>query len=109
MKRAKPPAARKREDWPYEREGYSDLPGPAHASAHAAAGPTVDSAPPSGRLQAFLGSVLAGCGAVWAAEAVVQAHFLPGTLTRDPHPMELTGAGLLIWLHGKWRRATQLR
>ena len=93
-------------DWPYEREGYSDTTQPAYASASTA---PVEAAPHSGRLEAFLGSVLAGCGAVWTAQVLTQSGFVPGSLTLHSHPLELTGFGLLLWLHGKYRKSVQVR
>lgn len=96
----------RQEEWPYEREGYNDVPQPAYASAP----PThVDIPPTNGRFEAFLGSVLAGCGAVWTAQVMTQSGLTPGSLTLNSHPVELTGLGLLLWLHGKWRKSTQVR
>jgi hypothetical protein len=101
------PAVRNgREEWPFEREGYSDMP----QTAYAAAPPSnVAPASHSGRLEAFLGSVVAGCGAVWAAQVAAQAGFSPAALTLNSRPLELTAFGILLWLHGKWRKATQVR
>src|SRR5947209_4250507 len=95
-----------KQDWPFEREGYSDTPHPAYASAPAA---EVKPAGSSSRLEAFLGSVMAGSGAVWTAQVITQSGLTPGTLTLHSHPIELTGLGVLLWLHGKWRKSTQLR
>ena len=100
------PRAGRSAEWPYEREGYSDIPSPAYASA-----PSLNVTPPSnsGRLEAFLGSVLAGCGAVWTAQVVTSTGLSPTALTLNSHPIELTGLGVLLWLHGKWRRSTLVR
>jgi hypothetical protein len=100
-------ARNRAQEWPYEREGYSEQPQAAYAAAPAANLPA-----PShpGRLEAFLGSVIAGAGAVWTAQIVTQAGFtVPGSLTLNSHPIELTGIGILLWLHGKYRKATQVR
>lgn len=94
------------QDWPFERDGYSDTPQPAYAAAPSA---EVMQTPNNARLEAFLGSVIAGCGAVWTAQVVSQAGLAPGALTLHSHPVELTALGVLLWLHGKWRRATQVR
>ena len=100
------PARGNKEDWPFEREGYSDLPQPAYANAPSG---HVDAPRHNGRLEAFLGAVVAGCGAVWIAQVASQSGFSSAALTANSHPLELTAAGVLLWLHGKWRKATQLR
>ncbi|HZU22349.1 MAG TPA: hypothetical protein VE998_05915 [Terriglobales bacterium] len=100
-------ARNRAEEWPYEREGYSDSPQAAYAAA-----PPVKLPPSSqpGRLEAFLGSVVAGAGAIWTAQLFTQAGLtVPGTLTLHSHPIELTGIGILLWLHGKYRKSISVR
>src|SRR5437764_10963412 len=100
-------AQNRAEEWPFEREGYSDQP-----QAASAAAPPANMPAPShpGRLETFLGSVLAGVGAVWTAQIVTQAGLtVPGTLTLNSHPIELTGIGILLWLHGKYRKSVNAR
>jgi hypothetical protein len=94
------------EEWPYEREGYSDT----QAQVAYAAAPAARVAPNNkGRLETFIGSLMAGGGAIWAAQVASASGFNPSALTLNSHPIELTGIGILIWLHGKYRKATQVR
>ena len=88
--------------WGDEREGYNQPTEIAYAPIHVNHG--------SGesmfiRRAEQLGSVIAGGGIVWtaydiahhSAEIVRFAIFPPG-------PLEVLGAGVLIWLVAKWRR-----
>jgi hypothetical protein len=88
------------EEWPYEREGYSDTQVVAYAAA-----PLKETAVPSnrGRSEAFIGSLLTGGGAIWAAWVASGSGFSPSALTLNSHPIELTGIGILIWLYGKYK------
>src|SRR5215471_14547716 len=92
------------EEWPYEREGYSDTLQVAYAAA-----PMKETEERShkGRLEAFLGSLLTGCGAIWAAQVASSSGFSPTALTLNSHPIELTAVGILIWLHGKYRKTAK--
>ena len=90
------------EEWPYEREGYSDTqPQVAYAAAPSLKQTEVPSS--RGRLEAFIGSLLTGGGAIWAARVASSSGFSPSALTLNSHPIELTGIGILIWLYGKYR------
>jgi hypothetical protein len=61
-----------------------------------------------------LGSLIAGGGLVWATYAATlnlerDATFLEHTLRNvflQTGPLEVCAAGILIWLGGKWRRAS---
>ena len=90
-----------REEWPFEREGYADLHRPAYATA-----PKLDLhyVSPSVRIEEFLGSLISGGAAIWAAWIATANGVNPAALITDPRPMELLGVGLLVWLHAKWRR-----
>jgi hypothetical protein len=102
-----PVSGNRAQEWPYEREGYSEKPQAAYAPVTPTKGATLSY---PGRLEAFLGSVIAGAGAVWTAQIVTAAGLvIPGTLTLHSHSVELTGIGILIWLHGKYRKATAVR
>ena len=90
-----------REEWPIEREGYDDVRRPAHALTA-----RFDPVPAVVRLEEYLGSLIAGGAAVWAAWAATINGVDPVALINDPRPVELLGVGILVWLHAKWRRAT---
>ena len=60
------------------------------------------------RTQTRLGILLIGLGLIWATYAaradyagLLQLRVLP------PGPLEVCAIGILIWLHGKWRRSLQ--
>lgn len=98
-------AQNRAQEWPFEREGYSDQPQAAYAAA-----PTANvEVSHSGRLASFLGSVLAGAGGIWTARVASQSNFDPSALTLNSHPIELTGIGILIWLYGKYRKSVAAR
>src|SRR5262245_46720871 len=90
-----------REEWPFEREGYADLHRPAYATA-----PKLDlnHVPVGIRIEVFLGSMIAGGAAIWAAWIGTANGLNAAVLITDPRPMELLGVGVLVWLHAKWRR-----
>jgi hypothetical protein len=59
--------------------------------------------------QEFIGSLLAGSGAIWIT------HMLATNLSRlhefalpPAAPVSVCGVGMVIWLHAKWRRATRV-
>lgn len=98
-------AQNRAQEWPFEREGYSDQPQTAYAPA-----PSTNIRPShAGKLEAFLGSIMAGAGAIWTAQVASQSNFDPSALTLNSHPIELTGIGILIWLHGKYRKSISAR
>jgi len=61
-----------------------------------------------------LGSLMAGAGVVWMIYVATQhanlgtnaAESAAGSVIRNTGPMELAGAGVLIWLVGKYLRST---
>jgi len=61
-----------------------------------------------------LGSVMAGVGVVWMIYTATQnanlgvdaAESAAGSVIRSRGPMELSGAGVLVWLVGKYLRST---
>jgi hypothetical protein len=66
---------------------------------------------------AKFGSLIAGGGVVWAVYVATLgtpavADALPaasGKIIITPGPIEVCGAGILLWLLGKWRSTTVLR
>jgi len=52
---------------------------------------------------------MTGAGAAWITYVVTVAGVQPSALVWNSHPVELTGIGMLIWLHAKYRRATQVK
>ena len=56
-----------------------------------------------------LGSLAAGGGIIWAVWVATQ-HV--GTLwnfsVTQPGPLEICAAGILMWLHAKWRRSIKI-
>ena len=59
--------------------------------------------------EARLGLITFGSGLIWTTkvETVQISNILHLLLT--PGPIELSAAGLLIWLHAKWRKSVRLR
>src|SRR4051812_19847727 len=95
-----------REAWPAEREGYTEAP----AAAYAVAGRA--NVRPSGstiRMEELLGSLMTGGGAAWITYVVTVGGIQPSALVWNSHPVAVTGIGMLIWLHAKYRRATRVR
>ncbi|HYG97861.1 MAG TPA: hypothetical protein VD837_01930 [Terriglobales bacterium] len=52
-----------------------------------------------------IGSLIAAAGIIWAAHGVTSNPDALYTLPLQQGPLELCGIGILIWLHGKWRRS----
>jgi hypothetical protein len=59
--------------------------------------------------EARLGLLTFGGGAIWATKVQTIDIFNNFHLLMTPGPLELSGIGLLIWLHAKWRRSVRLR
>ncbi|MBV9436173.1 MAG: hypothetical protein JOZ44_08975 [Acidobacteria bacterium] len=92
--------------WPKEREGYEETIVPAYAPAPKGS----VRYPTSVRTEERIGSVIAGVGVIFMVKSVT--HNLAGITHMGilpPGPLETCAIGVLIWLHGKWRRATKLR
>ena len=91
--------------WPQERQGYHETVTPAYAAL-----PKSTSAryPTSVKTEERIGSLVAGVGIIMIAQTVT--HNFAG-ITRigilSPGPLEVCAIGILIWLHGKWRRAAR--
>ena len=95
--------------WDRGREGYLDVPQkPVYVPV-----PTPAKAKSQGEFLSIaaeerFGSLIAAGGMIWGAyEATV--HFA-GVLSLDlipAGPIELCALGILVWLHGKWRRSTK--
>ena len=98
-----------REAWPAEREGYSDAPAAAYASTGRAEARSLSPRSSTIRIEELLGSLMTGAGAAWITYVVTVAGVQPSALVWNSHPVELTGIGMLIWLHAKYRRATQVK
>jgi hypothetical protein len=62
------------------------------------------------KMQERIGCLVAAAGVVWAAQ-VLTANFATTTLFRLPPagPIEVCGAGVVIWLTAKWRRSITLK
>lgn len=62
------------------------------------------------RTEERLGSLTAAAGIIWAVyEATKGLADLLHLKVLPPGPLEVCAIGILIWLHGKWRRATKVR
>jgi hypothetical protein len=90
-----------REEWPFERQGYEDTHQPAYASAPRL---NLNTVPWAVRMEEFLGTIISGGAAVWAAWIGTAQGPNVVALITDPRPVELLGVGALVWLHAKWRR-----
>jgi hypothetical protein len=95
-----------REAWPAEREGYSEAPAAAYSPAGRAA--VQSSGGSSIRMEGLLGGLMTLGGAGWISYVVMNGMQV-SALVWNSHPVELTGIGLLIWLHAKYRRATRVK
>ena len=56
----------------------------------------------SSHLEATLGSLIAAGGIVWAV-AIASKQLSAAGIVLPTGPLEVCGAGILIWLHAKWR------
>ena len=101
-----------RDFWPAEREGYSDTPRAAYAAV------AVDApAPPAGkgfsiRAEARIGLLIMIPGIIWFAyNTLTQPGYLmiAAVILPPNGPVGVTGIGILVWLHSKWRRSIRLQ
>lgn len=97
--------------WDRSREGYLDLPQkPVYAPvakprAAKSQGPLI-----AVSTEERLGSLIAASGLIWGAYTATQnfAGVFSLDLVRQG-PVELCALGIVIWLHAKWRRATNVK
>ena len=98
-------------DWDKGREGYIDLPPkptylPLHATARKPSGPRYRFRIST---EERLGSLIAAAGTIWATyAATVDYAGLWRLQILPPGPLEVCALGILVWLHAKWRRATNV-
>jgi len=95
-----------RDQWPNEREGYTDNLRPAYVALPATPGLRRKQ---SCKTEEFVGSLIAGGGLCWATWVVVhQLAVMSRMGLWPPGPLEVCGMGVLIWMHAKWRRFARL-
>jgi hypothetical protein len=97
--------------WDRGREAYLDVPQkPVYSPVPKPAHKPKDQGPVLGiASEERLGSLIAAGGMIWGAYAAT-VHFT-GVLSIDlvpPAPIEVCALGILIWLHAKWRRSTNV-
>jgi hypothetical protein len=62
------------------------------------------------RWEERLASLIAAGGAIWAVYvATTDYDNLWRLQIMPPGPIEVCALGILVWLHAKWRRSTQVR
>jgi len=91
------------------RESYSDAPNrivPVYAPVKPAPREKTDGSLLSVRAEERFGSLLAAAGTIWAVYvATSDYNNLWHMQIMRPGPVEVGLLGLLLWLHGKWRRS----
>jgi hypothetical protein len=99
-----------------EREGYEIAYGATrHRVAYNAAGPLiagcveVEAWWKRPATEARLGQIAFAGGLIWATTAQTIEISNVFHLLTSPGPLEISGAGLLLWLHAKWRRAVRVK
>jgi len=89
--------------WPKEREGYAEPLRPAYAAVRCTPTPRHSS---SVKTEERIGAVIAGAGLCWAVNAAAHQFAAVSRVgVWPPGPLELCAAGILIWMHAKWRRS----
>lgn len=58
--------------------------------------------------QEQLGSIIAGCGIVYAVDVATQGLTSFSNLVLPLIPVEICAAGIVIWLAAKWRRTVNM-
>jgi hypothetical protein len=53
-------------------------------------------------------SLVAGGGVVWAVDAITRSPLPALAVVLTPGPLETCSAGILVWLHAKWRRSLKV-
>jgi hypothetical protein len=97
-----------RDFWPAEREGYSDTPRAAYATVAPSTPPEPARQRMSIRTESRIGALIMVVGLIWFAySTLTQPGFLMlASMLLPPNgPVAVTGIGVLIWLHAKWRRS----
>ena len=59
-------------------------------------------------LEGRIGSLIAGGGIIWIAQAATQNFTSFTNLLLPPGPLEACAVGILIWLHSKWRASVSV-
>lgn len=94
--------------WPKEREGFSETLRPAYAAVRFTPSPPRRGS--SMKLEERLGATIAGAGLCWATSVIVHQFAAISRMGLwPPGPLELCAAGVLIWMHAKWRRSVKLQ
>ena len=99
-------------DWNSGREGYENVRTPVVYAAvqKPAAKPEKKGQLLSVRGEERFGSLIAAAGAVWTVYAATHDYAnLWQVQINPPGPLEVCALGILVWLHGKWRRSAQTR
>jgi len=61
------------------------------------------------RAEERLGSLIAGGGLIWTAQALTSGYVgIERIGILPPGPLEVCAIGILVWLHAKWRRSTRV-
>jgi hypothetical protein len=55
-----------------------------------------------------IGSLIASGGLIWCTQVLTNDIHNTNALMMTPGPLEVCAIGILIWLHGKWRRSVQI-
>ena len=61
----------------------------------------------SAHLEAQLGSLIAGGGIVWIAIVAAPQLGSASGIVFPSGPLEVSGVGILVWLHAKWRSSVR--
>ncbi len=59
--------------------------------------------------QEQIGSLVAAGGIIWAAKIASLAFYQMPVADFPRGPLEVCSAGVVVWLHAKWRRSIRLR
>jgi len=101
-----------RDFWPAEREGYSDTP----RAAYVAVAPSTPATPErrglSIRAESRIGILIMLPGIIWFIyNTLTQPGYLmiASVILPPTGPVGVTGIGILVWLHAKWRHSIRVR
>ena len=99
-------------DWEARREAYIDSPNkfvPVVTIPKNVKKPQAEGHLLSIRAEERLGSLIAAGGTVWGVYvASVDYNSLWHVQIMQPGPVEVCLLGILVWLHGKWRRSNKV-
>jgi hypothetical protein len=96
--------------WDRGREGYLDLPQqPVYAPVPKPAQKRKEKEPLfSIATEERLGSLIAAGGLIWCTySATIEYAGVWSFEIFRPGPIEVCALGIVVWLHGKWRRSTK--